>query len=108
MMRENLQRLIYPGDMRRKEQPLSSGSTHGSHVTPYGDGTHESRLFQLQRHCGNRYVQRALCLARQGEDKADFSPKVEAAIERSRGGGQGLDRSVRRRMEAAFRADFDG
>ncbi|HEY6303631.1 MAG TPA: DUF4157 domain-containing protein [Terriglobales bacterium] len=65
-------------------------------------------ILQLQRQYGNHYVQRVLALARHGEGEADVAPEVESAIERSRGGAQGLDHSVRRKMESAFGADFSG
>ena len=53
-------------------------------------------------------MQRVLALARQGEGEADVAPEVEPAIERARGGGQGLDHGVRRQMESAFGSDFSG
>ncbi len=65
-------------------------------------------LLQLQRSYGNRYVQRVLGLARQGEGEAGIDPEVESAIERKRGGGQALDGSVRLQMERAFGSDFSG
>jgi len=67
-----------------------------------------SSLLRLQRTYGNRYVQRVLALARQGEGEAEVTPEVESTIERARGGGQGLDHGVRRQMETAFGSDFSG
>ncbi|MBO9999342.1 MAG: hypothetical protein J7641_10115, partial [Cyanobacteria bacterium SID2] len=58
-------------------------------------------LQQLQRQYGNRYVQRVVELARQGEGHTEVAPEIEAAIERQRGGGQALDNGVRGQMESA-------
>ncbi len=63
-------------------------------------------ILQLQRAYGNRYVQRVVDVARQGEGEGEVTPDVEVAIERSRGGGQPLDTGVRRQMEGVFGADF--
>jgi hypothetical protein len=63
---------------------------------------------QMQRSLGNRSVQRMLSLARSGEGEADVSPEVESSIERSRGGGQALDKGTRGQMESAFGVDFGG
>lgn len=65
-------------------------------------------LLHLQRTHGNRYVQRVLAMARRGEGEAVVSPDVEAAIERSCGGGRPLDTGVRHSMESAFASDFSG
>ena len=65
-------------------------------------------ILHLQRTYGNRYVQRVLDLARQGEGEGEVTPEVESVIERSRGGGQALEMGVRRQMELAFGADFSG
>lgn len=62
-------------------------------------------LLPMQTTYGNRYVQRVLAIARQGGD-GDVMPEVEAAIDRSRGGGQALDRETRSKMESVFGADF--
>jgi len=67
-----------------------------------------SELFQLQRTIGNRFVQRVLSLARQGDGEGEVAPGVEYAIDRSRGCGQGLDTGIRQQMESAFDADFSG
>ena len=66
------------------------------------------RLLQMQRDYGNSYVRRLLALARKGEGETEIDPAVEAAITRSRGGGQALDGSARMQMEQAFGADFSG
>jgi hypothetical protein len=65
-------------------------------------------VLQLQRQYGNRYVQRVLALARQGEGDPEVTPEVESTIERARGGGRELDHGVRREMEFAFGSNFGG
>ena len=65
-------------------------------------------LLQLQRHYGNRYVQRVLALTKKGSGEVEAAPDVEQAIQRSRGGGQALDSEARTRMESAFGVDFSG
>jgi hypothetical protein len=65
-------------------------------------------LLQLQQQQGNHYVQRALDLARRGEEEAEVGPEIEEAIQRARGGGQALDSGVRAQMEAALGTDFSG
>ncbi|MGO9270269.1 MAG: DUF4157 domain-containing protein [Terriglobia bacterium] len=89
----------------------SSASIHASALNR-ATGSQPSRaahsLLHLQRRYSNRYVQRVLGLARQGEGEAVLEPEVESAIERKRGGGQALDASVRRQMESAFGSDFTG
>jgi hypothetical protein len=62
-------------------------------------------LLHLQQHFGNRYVQRVVSLARQ-VDASDPGQEIEDAIQHKRGGGQALDRGVRRQMESSFQADF--
>jgi hypothetical protein len=62
-------------------------------------------LLHLQRQYGNRYVQRALSLARQSGE-SETGPEIENAIQGKRGGGQSLDSGVRRQMESSFQADF--
>ena len=66
----------------------------------------ENLLLQMQRHHGNRHVQRVLALARQGDGNAEVAPEVEQAINRARGGGQALDSQAREQMEPAFGTDF--
>lgn len=66
----------------------------------------KSSLLNLQKQHGNLYVQRIVALSMQTEGEADVSPEVEASIERSRGGGQGLDRVVSAKMGQALNADF--
>ncbi len=91
----------YGASVSELRQVLQSGNRVSS--------AHVARsLLQMQRTYGNRYVQRFLALARQGEGEAEVTPEVESAIERSRGGGQALDTGVRRQMEAAFGSDFGG
>jgi Domain of unknown function (DUF4157) len=67
-----------------------------------------SSLLQLQRHYGNRYVQRVLASARSTKSDGAVMPDVERAIESSRGGGQSLDRGVQSQMGNALNADFSG
>jgi hypothetical protein len=55
-------------------------------------------LLQLQRQNGNRYVQRAVSLGKDGEQKGLAPVDVEQAIQRTRGGGQALDSGVRTQM----------
>lgn len=66
----------------------------------------QQSLLQLQRQCGNRYVQREVASAGKGDCEAEVTPEVEQAIERKRGHGQPLNPEVRSQMEAAFGADF--
>lgn len=65
-------------------------------------------LLRLQRHYGNRFVQRVVTLARSGEGPAAVAPEVEQTIQQARGGGQALDHGVRAQMEPALQADFSG
>jgi hypothetical protein len=78
----------------------NGNSSSSSHLT--------RSLLRMQRTYGNSYVQRVLALARQGEGQGEVTPDVESAIERSRGGGQGLDTGTRGQMESAIGADFSG
>lgn len=102
-MQERLQRqrvLVSPSTVeagRRSPFPETGSCARPAHP-----------LLQLQRQYGNRYVQRVLALARQGEGDGEVTPAVESDIERSRGGGQALDHGVRRQMEPAFGANFGG
>jgi len=72
----------------------------------------ERSLLQLQRHYGNRYVERVLSLAREEANEEDtnsgVSSNVEKAIQQKRGGGNSLDSGVRRQMEGTLGADFSG
>lgn len=63
-------------------------------------------LLRLQRHYGNRFVQRVVTLARSGDGSAAVAPEVEQTIQQARGGGQALDHGVRAQLEPAFKADF--
>lgn len=65
-------------------------------------------LLRLQRHYGNRFVQRVVALSRSGDGPADVAPEVEQTIQQARGSGQALDHSVRTQMEPALQADFSG
>lgn len=65
-------------------------------------------LLHLQRSHGNRYVERVVALAQGENGEGEVTPAVESGIERSRGGGQGLDSGVRSQMELALSADFGG
>lgn len=68
--------------------------------------THSLR--HLQRHYGNRYVQRVLAMRRKAATDHDVQPDVEESIQRARGGGQPIDQGVRSRMESSFGTDFSG
>lgn len=65
-------------------------------------------LLRLQRHYGNRYVQRVLTLACKGEAEVQLTPETEETIHRSRRGGQPLADNVRGQLESAIGADFGG
>jgi hypothetical protein len=65
-------------------------------------------LLRLQREYGNRFVRRVVELSRKGQGEGDVTPETEAAIQRERGGGQGLDSATRGQMEPALNADFSG
>lgn len=68
----------------------------------------QGSVLRLQQHYGNRYMQRVVGLSREAGGEAGVGADVESAIERKRGGGQMLDRSVRSQMESAFGVDFTG
>jgi hypothetical protein len=63
-------------------------------------------ILQMQRHHGNRHVQRVIAIARQNAGDGKPSGEVEQAIQRARGGGHSLSRAARARMEPAFGVDF--
>ncbi|MEO8935533.1 MAG: DUF4157 domain-containing protein [Burkholderiaceae bacterium] len=65
-------------------------------------------LLQLQRQYGNRYVGRVLARAQASEAGGGDLESAERSIDQARGGGQGLDHSMRKQMESAFGADFGG
>jgi hypothetical protein len=69
--------------------------------------TTASTMLRLQRTHGNRFVQRALNLARKAESEAEAAPEVEEAI-RQAPDGRPLESRVRAQMESAFGADFGG
>jgi hypothetical protein len=88
-----------------------------SRSTASGPASVNRSLLQLQRQYGNRYVERVLSLSQATVDRqqqhdvdrdaSDVSPNVERAIEKERGGGQGLDTGVRRQMESSLGTDFN-
>ena len=61
-------------------------------------------LLALQRTHGNRFVQRFLAEAADGDVEAP--PEVEEAIQRTQGDGHPMQAGVRDHMESAFGADF--
>jgi hypothetical protein len=75
-------------------------------------GSHALRtaqaLLQLQRHLGNRHVQRLLARAQDANHDTEVAPDVEEAIRHTQGSGQALDSAVRLQMESAFGTDFSG
>jgi len=69
------------------------------------------KILRLQRSHGNRHVQRMVALARQATGApggGELDPEVESSIQRARGGGHGLDGSVRAQMETSLGADLSG
>ncbi|HZM85049.1 MAG TPA: DUF4157 domain-containing protein [Blastocatellia bacterium] len=69
--------------------------------------TTASTMLKLQRTHGNRFLQRALNLARKAESEAEAAPEIEEAI-RQAPDGRPLESRVRAQMESAFGADFGG
>lgn len=65
-------------------------------------------LLKLQRRFGNHYVGQVLARSASAEQDAGDLGHVERTIDQARGGGQGLEHSVRRQMESSFGADFSG
>lgn len=63
-------------------------------------------LHNLQQQYGNHRVQQFVAMAKRDEGGVGVVPEVERVIQRTRGGGQALDGSVRQQMEPAFGADF--
>lgn len=89
----------------------SSAAVHAlalNRVTDSQPSRAGNSLLQLQRRYGNRYVQRVLALAREGEGEATVSPEIESAIEGARGKGEALNPGVRLQMESAFGSNFSG
>lgn len=80
--------------LRRATVSRSSGAKHS--------------LLHLQRHYGNRYVQRILAMRRKAAAEHEVQPDVEESIQRARGGGRPIDQGVRTRMESSFGTDFSG
>lgn len=91
-----------------------------SRLRAHGSAQAQHALLQLQRRYGNRHVQQVLRVNRQSENEEEeelqarrqghgeptVAPEVEAAINRNRGGGKGLEGGVRHQMESSFGADF--
>jgi hypothetical protein len=65
-------------------------------------------LLHLQRHYGNRYVQRVLAMRSKSVAASEVHPDVEETMQSERGGGQQLDKGVRTQMESSFGTDFGG
>ncbi|MCL4858140.1 MAG: DUF4157 domain-containing protein [Caldilineaceae bacterium] len=92
---------------------LGDASCTGAHAervspAPVQRAPAPGAVLRLQRHYGNRFVQRVVHLARQGDGEADVAPEIERSIQAARGGGQSLDRGVRAQMEPALGANFGG
>jgi hypothetical protein len=80
-----------------QRQPLAA------HGVPEATGL-AARLLALQKTHGNQFVQRFLDATTHGDAEAPV--EVEAAIQRTRGGGHPLHSGVRGHMESAFGTDF--
>jgi hypothetical protein len=65
------------------------------------------KVVQLQKTCGNQFVQRALGSIRLKEEDS-VNPDVERKIDQARGGGRPMDSDVQANMENSFGADFGG
>lgn len=90
---------------------VGDSSCAGAHTDTVNRSTLQrapDTLLRLQRQYGNRFVQRVVALARQGEGEADVSTDVEQQIQSARGGGRPLDSTIRTQMEPAFGANFGG
>lgn len=90
---------------------IGDASCAGAHAETLNRATVQpapDTLLRLQRQYGNRFVQRVVDLARQGEGEASVLPEVEQTIQSARGAGQPLDSGARAQMEPAFGADFGG
>ena len=100
--------------MVRTSCRLGDRSCARAHATRLGRGTisrssgTRHSLLHLQRHFGNRYVQRVLALRNKSAATSDVQPDVEEMIQSERGGGQPLDKVVRSQMESSFGTDFSG
>jgi len=93
-IRERTQRAAAPAG-RKPAAPVDAPSAH-------------SPVLRLQRVLGNAAVQRLLAQRSASGAPGAISPEVEEGIAGARGGGAGLDSSVRGEMEGAFGADFGG
>ncbi len=91
----------------RRVDVAPSVEAHAAMLNRFPFQAQES-LLQLQQQYGNRYVQRVIAIARQGEGKTTVAPEVETAIQQKRGKGQALDSRRRVQMESAFGTDFSG
>lgn len=90
---------------------VGDASCAGAHADTLNRATVQpapDALLRLQRHYGNRFVQRMVTLARSGDGPAAVAPEVEQTIQQARGGGQALDHGVRAQLEPAFKTDFSG
>jgi Domain of unknown function (DUF4157) len=79
----------------------------GRETIARSSGTQYS-LMHLQRHFGNRYVQRVLAMRSKSTVATEVQPDVEETIQSERGGGHQLDNGVRSQMESSFGSDFGG
>lgn len=100
--------------MVRTSCRLGDRSCARAHASRLGRGTISRSsgtrysLLHLQRHFGNRYVQRVLAMRSKSTAAADVQPDVAEMIQSARGGGQPLDKGVRSQMESSFGTDFGG
>ncbi|MBV9301616.1 MAG: DUF4157 domain-containing protein [Acidobacteriaceae bacterium] len=90
----------------REAAKLEENASTLKRISRFKGSRVDGSLLRLQQQHGNRYVQRVLALARSESESPEVDPAVEAAIERSRAGGQSLDSGVRRQLESAFGANF--
>src|ERR1700678_3480182 len=105
------ERAEFTGEYTRLVPSERSQNLHSSVLRRIGSGHSSSAsgyVLQLQRQYGNRYVQRVIAGAGNGNGGQQIAPAVESAIERKRGGGIGLEDGVRTHMESAFGSDFSG
>lgn len=102
----------WDGGLRSGSAPLFSASPdlkgHAAMLSGFPAGNAGVRQFMtaLHRGYGNRYVQRVVALAVREEEGAPAAVELEGALQAARGDGQGLESSIRDRMEPAFGADF--
>jgi len=101
---------VSAGEDRVRAQPSQRAERAPAAVAAAGAS---SGVLRLQRVHGNRHVARLLAAARdaegeEGDARHEGEIDLEQAIEHARGSGRPLDALPRRRMEAAFGADFGG